>query len=251
VSVCLFRVVYVAATTNAGLCYGENLRLRAWLGLLRVDCKYRKTQPAASVRFDPAYCEEFSRHLLCDCFAFSARFLFDYPLYELLIMPHPTVSVCLSVCLFVPWRSCLGYRHAGCRQLSHRRPPQICGLRTRPRTDVDPPRFLPPSNWHRRGHIVSPPGAIPCLLTYCCLQVCRKRIEDACPKPTPALLRMRDRFDAPRDFRRKLFTIDGLPVDEASDVQRQVSKRVGWHERKCWRVLVAPEQLCLFIHLFA
>jgi len=27
----------------------------------------------------------------------------------------------------------------------------MCGLRTRPRTDVDPPRFLPPSNCHRRG----------------------------------------------------------------------------------------------------
>jgi len=49
-----------------------------------------------------------------------------------------------SVRLFVPWRSCLGYRHAGCLQLSHRRPPEICGLRTRPRTDVDPPRFLDP-----------------------------------------------------------------------------------------------------------
>ena len=43
----------------------------------------------------------------------------------------------------VPWRSCL--------QLSHRRPPKMCGLQTRPRTDVDPPPFLPPSNCHRRG----------------------------------------------------------------------------------------------------
>ena len=34
----------------------------------------------------------------------------------------------------------------------------MCGLRTRPRRDVDPPRFLPPSNCHRRrGHVVSPP----------------------------------------------------------------------------------------------
>ena len=68
-----------------------------------------------------------------------------------------------SVRLSVPWRSRLGYRHAGCLQLSHRRPPEMCGLRTRPRTDVDPPRFLPPSNCHRRRHIVSPPpGAIRC-----------------------------------------------------------------------------------------
>jgi len=62
-----------------------------------------------------------------------------------------------SVCLSVPWRSCLGCRHAGCLQLSHRRPLEMCGLRTRPRTDVDPPRFLPPSNCRRQGHIVSPP----------------------------------------------------------------------------------------------
>jgi len=27
------------------------------------------------------------------------------------------------------------YRHAGCLQLSHRRPPEMRGLRTRPRTD--------------------------------------------------------------------------------------------------------------------
>jgi len=26
-----------------------------------------------------------------------------------------------------------------------RQPPEMCGLRTRPRTDVDPPRFLPPT----------------------------------------------------------------------------------------------------------
>ena len=36
----------------------------------------------------------------------------------------------------------ISYRHAGCLQLSHRRPPEMCGLRTRQRTDVDPPRFL-------------------------------------------------------------------------------------------------------------
>jgi len=51
-----------------------------------------------------------------------------------------------SVRLSVPWRSCLDCR----LQLSHRRPPEMCELRTRPRTDVDPPRFLPPSNCHRR-----------------------------------------------------------------------------------------------------
>jgi len=44
-----------------------------------------------------------------------------------------------SVRLTVPLRSCLGYRHAGCLQPSHRRPPEMCGLRSRPRTDVDRP----------------------------------------------------------------------------------------------------------------
>jgi len=52
----------------------------------------------------------------------------------------------LSVCLSVPWHSCLGYRHAGCLQLSHCRPTEMCGLRTHPQTDVDPLRVeLPPS----------------------------------------------------------------------------------------------------------
>jgi len=60
-------------------------------------------------------------------------------------------SIRPSVCRSVPWRSCLGYRHAGCLQMIHRRSPEMCGLRTRPRTDVDPPRLLPPSNCHRQG----------------------------------------------------------------------------------------------------
>jgi len=42
----------------------------------------------------------------------------------------------------------------------------MCGLRTRPRTDVDPPRFLPPSNCHRRGaYRLAAPGVIPCFGT--------------------------------------------------------------------------------------
>jgi len=74
-----------------------------------------------------------------------------------------------AIRLSVPWRSCLGYRHASCLQLSHRRPPEMCGLRTRPRTDVDPPRFLLGSETicHRRTAIVSPfPGR--CLVIGCC-----------------------------------------------------------------------------------
>ena len=57
--------------------------------------------------------------------------------------PTPTRQIC-RVFLWNnatrPWRSCLGYRHAGCLQLSHRQPPEMCGLKTRPPTDVDPPR---------------------------------------------------------------------------------------------------------------
>ena len=51
----------------------------------------------------------------------------------------------------VPWRSCprraaaVGSTHAGCLQLNQRRPPVTCRLRTRPRTDVDPPRIELPS----------------------------------------------------------------------------------------------------------
>ena len=63
-----------------------------------------------------------------------------------IIMPRPRGAKRVSV----PWRSCLGYRHAGFLQLSHRRPPEMCGLRTRPRTDVDPPRIFG-SNCHRQG----------------------------------------------------------------------------------------------------
>ena len=60
------------------------------------------------------------------------------------IIPPHYFGIVRSVRLSVPWRSCLGYRHAGCLQHSHRRPPEMCGLRTRPWTDVhvNPPRFL-------------------------------------------------------------------------------------------------------------
>jgi len=51
-------------------------------------------------------------------------------------------GIAQSVRQSVPWRSSLGYRHAGCLQLSHRRLIEMCRLRTRQRTDVDPPRCL-------------------------------------------------------------------------------------------------------------
>jgi len=87
------------------------------------------------------------------------------------ILPPPAVggikryrdpSVCLFVCLS-HGAAALGYKHAGCLQLSHRRPPEMCGLRTRPRTDVDPPRVELPS---ARGHIVSPPPGRSLVLFY-------------------------------------------------------------------------------------
>ena len=57
-------------------------------------------------------------------------------------------GIAQSIRLSVPWCSCLGYRHAGCLQLSHRQPPKVCRLTTHPRMNVDPPRFLPVSNGH-------------------------------------------------------------------------------------------------------
>ena len=39
------------------------------------------------------------------------------------------------------------------------RPPEVCGLQTRPRTDVDPPRVELPSSWAYR---LAAPGAITC-----------------------------------------------------------------------------------------
>ena len=55
------------------------------------------------------------------------------------------LSVLRRSCPFA--RSCptLGCMHAGCLQLCHRRPPEMCGLRTRSRTHVDPPPVELPS----------------------------------------------------------------------------------------------------------
>jgi len=74
-------------------------------------------------------------------------------------------GIARSVRLSVPWRSCLGYRHAGCMQLSQRRPTKMCGLRTRPRTNVDPPRFLDRTAIGVGAYRLAAPGAISCLLT--------------------------------------------------------------------------------------
>jgi len=50
---------------------------------------------------------------------------------SMLVVP-PNSAIRLSV----PRRCCLGYSHSGCLQLSHRRPPEMCGLQTRQQTDV-------------------------------------------------------------------------------------------------------------------
>ena len=60
------------------------------------------------------------------------------------------------VCRSVPYCICLRHRHAVCLQLSHRRPSEMCGLRTRPQTDTDPPPFFDRTAIGG-GHIVSPP----------------------------------------------------------------------------------------------
>ena len=82
-----------------------------------------------------------------------------------LIWPRPSghFGITRYVRLSVPWRSCLGYTHTGCLQLSHCRPPEMCGLQTCPWMDTDPPRFLP-SNWYRQGgraYRLVAPGVIP------------------------------------------------------------------------------------------
>jgi len=68
-------------------------------------------------------------------------------------------GIARSVRVSVPWHSCLGYigTLAACSlATAGHHSPEMCGVRSRPRTDVDPPRFLPQSNCRRRGHIVSP-----------------------------------------------------------------------------------------------
>ena len=68
------------------------------------------------------------------------------------VRPSVRLSVCpsLGYSTLVAWRTCLGYRHADCL---------LCGLRTHPRTDVDPPRVELP---YRRGISSRRPGAITC-----------------------------------------------------------------------------------------
>jgi len=70
------------------------------------------------------------------------------------INQHRVPSVCLSVCPMTQLPRLLARRTLAACILA---PPATRDVRTRPRTDVDPPRFLPLLNCHRRRHIVSPP----------------------------------------------------------------------------------------------
>jgi len=99
-------------------------------------------------------------------------------------------GIARSVRLSVPRRSWLGYRHAGCLQLSHHRPPEMCGLLTRPQTDINPPRFLDRTAIGGRGVSPSRPGAIRCFFSsFTCVDVfnvlctVRDRQELRCVRP--------------------------------------------------------------------
>jgi len=84
------------------------------------------------------------------------------------LFPPPALG---AIRLSVPWRSCLCYRQAGCLQLSHRRPPEMCGLLTRPRTDVDPPRFLDRTAIGGGAYRLAASGAIPCFFSKSILEI--------------------------------------------------------------------------------
>ena len=93
----------------------------------------------------------FSTGTGCEVVMFYGCIFFLYPRHRRVLS---NTAICLSVFLS-HGAAALGYRHAGCLQLSHRRPSEMCGLRTRPHTDVDPPRVELPSA--AGEHIVSPP----------------------------------------------------------------------------------------------
>ena len=73
-----------------------------------------------------------------------------------------------SVCLSHGAAACLGYRHAGCLQLSHRRPPDMCGLQIR-RDFLDPwfaaKRYATVQLPSAGGYRLAAAGAIPCFHT--------------------------------------------------------------------------------------
>ena len=69
----------------------------------------------------------------------NSPFFLAHPVYTLPMpgcwsvcpCPRGHFGIARSICLSVPRCCCLGYRHAGCLQLSHRWPSKLCRLRTR------------------------------------------------------------------------------------------------------------------------
>ena len=97
----------------------------------------------------------------CEVVMFYGCIFFLYPRHRRVLS---NTAICLSVFLS-HGAAALGYRHVGCLQLSHRRPSEMCGLRTRPPTDVDPPRVeLPSAAGGGAYRLAAPGGAIPCLI---------------------------------------------------------------------------------------
>jgi len=91
------------------------------------------------------------------------------PLYGRRHLAIPWSIHLFFVHLSVPWHSCLGYRHAGCLQLSHHRSPEMWTLD--PSVDMDHLTWIQHCFCHRRtaisGGILSRcPRAIPWLLIY-------------------------------------------------------------------------------------
>ena len=110
---------------------------------------------------------------------------------------HP--SVCLSICLSHGAATCLRYRHAGCLQLSHRRPPEMCGLRTRRdfwiHDDlIGGETIYQSSNWHRRGGISSCRSGGDTLFCSAKPEGGLQQPCDASPCPSPKSVTAEDHF---------------------------------------------------------
>jgi len=99
--------------------------------------KFPAYSPGAATLFDSCHR---SCKMAANCVREANRLL--PPCYA----PRRTGALCdTAIRPSVPGRSCLRRAAALALGYSHRRTPEICGLRTRPRTDVDPTRVELPS----------------------------------------------------------------------------------------------------------
>jgi len=189
----VFLSVCVSADHNRELCCNsltyQNCSLRCGLGGSKEPCpswgpgspRGRGSfggifQPIAKYRVYPLIGGSSDPSLRCQyC---SNLLTVESQLTAFIVIPPALgghVGIARSVRLSVPCHSCLGYRHAGCLQLSHHWPPEICGLRA-PSTDGRRPAAIFGSmDWRRWpylyeticdrrtvisvGHVVSPPPA--------------------------------------------------------------------------------------------